>query len=187
MDPAKTRQLTPLETPADVKIAMEEIATLTKVDVPVITETVFCQHLLPILTNTNGDVDLSIWLDMAGSVTRPIDVSDYNGNILFRVPALSRTPSTRLNSDPRRSMNEIVSTAKLKSDQHPMIGSTYLQVQLENKFGEALPDLDTVRAWNAILLRYNLEPLNIPGTLKPDEAAAPASDKPLFGEEDEAL
>ena len=179
----------PVEMPEDVRLAIEQLRELTDSDVPKLPEHLFRQHLLPVLTNTSGNVDLRIWLDIAGAANRPIDVVDGAGKVLFRVPALIRYIPTRLNGSPRDSLSQLLATAKLQSERHPALGNAYLKSALETKDPRVGPDLESAKQWSAILVRYGYPPLPIPG-LEPavDDSQKTASEgRSIFSDEYEEL
>lgn len=177
----KMRTLTPLPTPADVKQAMDQITALTQTDVPQVPEALFCQHVLPVLTDTTGSVDVSIWLDLAGSVHRAMDIVDVAGAVLFRVPPMmSRTP-TRTDGRARDAMNTLLTEVNLKSDVNPRLGQHVLEAGLARKVPKGELDMDTAQQWNAILIRYGYTPLRGIGSKDPSAPESTVVEvKPIF-------
>ncbi len=172
------------------RVAADEIKRLGEEDVPKIREETFVNKLLPILTNTSGNVDVSIWQDYAGSVTRPIDVYDAAGRHLFRVPPLVTRPVTNHHNDPARSVSHLLGEAKLRHEVHPVMGQTYLHEGLNAKFANLGlgVDLEKARAWSAILERYGYAPL-LPSEKAPaaTSGSETASEETLFSDEDDEL
>lgn len=175
---------------AQSRAAADEIRRLGEEDIPKIREEVFINKLLPILTNTSGNVDVSIWQDYAGSVTRPIDVYDAGGIRLFRVPPLVTRPVTMRPNDPQSSISHLLGEAKLRHEVHAVMGQTYLQEGLNAKFASLGlgVDLEKARQWSAILERYGYPPLiptDKPQGAKPDSEGQVAES--IFSDEDDEL
>ena len=187
MHPDKLQALTPVPLDPEVRDAMAEIAVLTRQEVARVPEPVFRQRLLPILTNTDGNVDITPWQDLAGTVTRPIDVIDGGGKVLFRVPSLFQPIPTSANGDPRNSFTEILSLAKKKTEMHPVVGQAFLDDRLGRKIQQVGPDLERVRQWNQVLAFYNLPQLPIAGAPASAEAAPVSDVGSVFSGEDDDL
>lgn len=172
--------MTPKPVSPELRHAMESIAALASVDVPRLPEILFRTHLLPLLQDTSGEADLRIWQDIAGTVNRPIDVTDTQGNILFRVPALLGTvptPTTNRERDPRSTYAEIVQMSHLKNEQHPAVGKSYLENALARKHSALPVDMDNLKQWNVVLAYYDLPLMNLGDT--PQEAAVAAKGAPI--------
>lgn len=160
MDQSKLDELTPVETPADLLKAMRELIADGENDVAKLPEPLFRSHLLPVLTDTSGSADVSIWLDIAGTGFRAIDVIDpVSGEALFRLPPMYSRLPTRVKGDPRHSLAAISEQANNHSAQHPSIGQTFLRRQLESRQVDARVNWEHVRTWNSILARYGLPPV----------------------------
>lgn len=179
----ETTNLVPMD--PQVELEMERLVSLSKEDVPRLPEHLFVTHLLPALTDVSGKVDLGIWLDLAGTAHRPIDVIDTSGNILFRVPPLLRSIPTTTADSPRSSMYQILHTAELKLAQHPVVGATYLKHSLESKNFNQKIDYDNIVAWNNILIRYGLKPYDLPSSIQGDLSSTPL--KSILSDEDDEL
>lgn len=139
----------------------ESFKSLVEVDAAQLPEPVFVEHILPILTNRSGNQNFIKWQLIAGHVMRPIDVFDpATGQVLFRVPPILRTVSDAITKKGiRMSIPEIVSIAEKKSAIIPALGDKYIQTHLTNRIEKVPVYVDDVIAWNAILLRYNKEPI----------------------------
>lgn len=169
----------PIELGEGVVLAMEAIQKLNTADVPRVPEGIFTQHILPIMTDRSGKVDISAWLDIAGNAQRPIDVIDLRGQVLFRVPAMMRQLPTKTSSSHRASITELASTAKLKGEVHPGLGQNFLAQGLSRhvpRLGTQV-DLESAKAWNAILKRYGY-----PSIFPEDVADAVGEPKALTSE-----
>lgn len=171
--------------------AFKQLAVLRKEDVPNVPENIFVQHLLPMLTAEAGkEVDLSRWLDVAGTPLRAMNIVDsYSGEFLFQVPALMRALPTVAQAEVNYS--NIVSETLAREEVHPHMADNYLGSELSKvRTGATLMDVDTIKQWNLIRQRYKLPLVPIPGEPNP-LAAAPATG-PLSGtlqlsDEDEDL
>jgi hypothetical protein len=187
MDQNKLDELTPMETPPDVLKAMKELIADGENDVAKLPEPLFRSNLLPVLTDTSGRADMTVWLDIAGHGFRPIDVTDpVSGETLFRVPPMYQQLPTRTKGDPRHSLAMIAEQANNHSAQHPAIGQTFLRKQLEARRIEGSVNWEHVRTWNAILARYGLAPLLSvpeagPGVVAGSDAVAVTTAAPSTG------
>lgn len=184
MDQEKIDQLTPVETPPETLKAMMQLIEDGKNDVARLPEPLFVSHLLPVLTDRSGEVDVSIWMDIAGHGFRPIDVYNPATNeVLFRVPALYARIPTESKFDSRRSLTMVVQEAGQRSMQHPAIGQTFLRMQLNNREVQGNINWDQVRQWNAILARYGHAPIvELPNPDQPTVATAASSGELIAGE-----
>lgn len=150
---------TKLPEPIPMSPAMAESFKLLKDfaegDIVKVQEVLFVQRVLPTLADTSGTpVDLSIWVEITGSIQRPMDVVDENDKVLFRVPSPFSSYPTSTRREAFHGVGHIVADAKAHGEIHPAIGERILRTGL----GKVLPsphvDIQKARAWNAILLRY---------------------------------
>ncbi|WJJ55242.1 hypothetical protein [Xanthomonas phage RTH11] len=160
----------PRRTPPDVLEAMRELAEADKVEVARMSEPMFREHILPMLSAPAGArVDLTRWLEVAGTPLRAIDVvDDHTGETIFRVPALMRTIPTVAQQEVN--FNTIVVESIAHENVHPAAADRYLFQQFSRvRTGHTLLDIPTARAWNDIRKRYDLPLIPIPagdGTLE---------------------
>lgn len=165
---------------------LQEWTTEVQNDVPRLPEHFFVNHLLPVLTDTSGKADLSVWLDVAGSGLRPIDIIDIGTQqVLFRVPALFTTVPTRISRGFEGSLSQLGEETRLRMDQHPAIGQTFLNHHLSQvKVGEGAVQEKAIQ-WSRILKRYGYEPLvpipDDPST--PDPAVPTHSERPALSDQ----
>lgn len=184
--PDKLAHLRPLATPEDVRSAMAQLTQLADSDVPRVPEAIFVRHVLPILTDRSGEVDVSVWLDLAGAATRPMDVVNPANEVLFRVPALMSRIPTRKHNTARESISTVVNEAQLKEKVHPKMGEIALEAGLKRHQTPRRADMETAKQWNAILVRYGYPPIAEVGEVSPSDLKAPEASKPIFsGEDDE--
>lgn len=148
--------MTLLPNEPEVVTALDTIVAMKEHDVARVSEGVFKQHILPILTSTNTDVDLTFWLNIAGTAYRPIDVVNAAGEPLFRVPALLRQYDPHVQLRHEDSVQERTAMAKLKSQVHPQLGETFYDQSLERLADVPPPRQDDIDAWKAILARYRV-------------------------------
>jgi len=154
--------LPPAPNSAEVTEAFRVLADIDNVEVPKMPEQMFVEHILPMLSAPAGSkVDLTKWLDVAGTPIRPIDVVDnISGEVLFRVPALMRSLPTVFQEE----MNyaEIVSETQARENVHVNVANQYLDGQLRKaRTGATLLDMDTAKTWNNIRARYGLPLLTV--------------------------
>lgn len=146
----------PAVTPDELTVAFKALAEDFS-STPKMTEQMFIEHILPMLSVPAGTkVDLTRWLDVAGTPLRPIDVVDTDtGAILYRVPPLMRTMPTAM--DMEINYHTMVTEAQLRENVHGAMADTYLRQQLMNiRTGATLLDVETAKLWNVIRHRYKL-------------------------------
>lgn len=156
--------LPPAPNSAEVTEAFRQLADIDSVEVPKMPEAMFLEHILPMLSAPAGSkVDLTKWLDVAGTPIRPIDVvNNATGEVLFRVPALMRSMPTVFQEEIRYA--EIVSETQARENIHVNVANQYLDKQLRNvRTGATLLDMETATAWNNIRARYGLPLLTVVG------------------------
>jgi hypothetical protein len=135
--------------------AMADLKRMTELDVPKLPEDLFISKLLPMLADNSGKpVDVDVWLQIAGSLNRPIDVIDITGTVLFRVPALQRGLSTNTMRNPRYAINEIVATAEMKNKMNPRSKEPFLLKELSGRVPTQTKDIEPLMQMNAIFKRY---------------------------------
>ncbi|QVD49139.1 hypothetical protein LUCX_69 [Xanthomonas phage vB_XciM_LucasX] len=173
-DPRDTALQPPKENPPEVTQAFEQLAIEMR-QLPKLPESVFVQHLLPILVAAGEQkrVDLTRWLDIAGTPQRAIEVVDDNtGEQLFILPPLMRSLPTVFQEE--LIYSNIVGGSLQRTDVHPMVGQNFLADALRRvQLGVKGPDLESLKNWNSIRARYNLPPIGGEAAVK--LGAAPAS------------
>lgn len=162
-----------LPTSPQLMTAMKEIMSWTEKDVPKVPEAVFIEHMLPILVNTTAPQDLSWWMQIAGSLHRPIDVVGHNDEVLFRVPALQNRPAPPPLNSGRNSVFETMAVARQKNDVIPGHGDHYLKNTLRHRVEPVKSSRASLVEWNAIRARYGYPPV---GTTA--DTAAPVVEVP---------
>lgn len=130
----------------------------------------FVSRYLPALANVGSKVDIQPWMTAAGSALLPVDIYD-GAKFLYRVPPLNHTIQTKgTRTTINESIDEIAKTATLKTRQHAQLGRAYLVNELTPRVGAVLERslIDDLKAWNAILARYNY-PTILPDIAPPEE------------------
>ena len=180
-------ELKPFVPSAAVTAAIHDILEHNAADVARLPEPLFVMHLLPVLTNTSGNVDLTVWLEIAGNGFRPIDVfNPATGETLFRLPSLYVEQKVDKPVNGRNPITVIMEEANRKSSQHPMIGQTFLRHQLANRGSNHVVDLQRIQTWNDILARYNLPPvIDLKGAAKDDAEKSPLETGRLMSSPDQ--
>lgn len=165
---------------------MDALAELMKNDVPKLPESLFVSKLLPILTNTEGHQDITVWHEIAGTTLRPIDVvDDRTKEVLFRVPAMARQIEAKVTGRGKHSAFHVLTVAKQKHEVLPALGDQHIRSTLVQAVTESPPEMDQVRQWNDILVRYGHPPvLDVPKTPE-KESAVEESDTLFSGDYDE--
>lgn len=120
-------------------------------------ESVFKKKILPAFTSDDpGELNISIWIDYAGNMSRPIDVTDKNGAVLFRCPAPMLPPPTTAAGEHRLAVNDILINSMLHSKRHPALGQQYLENEFSDFVNQDPRAIDHLKQWNAIRVRYGL-------------------------------
>jgi len=179
--------IAPIETPPEVLEAMHDLTRAAKEDVPKMPEALFVSSILPILRDTSGKADLTIWSEIAGTPARPIDVVDPAGNVLFRCPPLLQSLHGNAKLGDGRTFESIIGMTKLKTEVHPRMGENYLQGQLDTVEIPSQPS-DAREQLAAILARYDGSG-TAAVTTGPASASteSPAAGESIFSDEDEPL
>lgn len=136
--------------------------TILNVPTPTIKESIFKRDLLPCLVNQDEEsADLRLWLKIAGSWTRSINVvDDSNSDLLFVVPPLVGSIKTEIAKSGHSSASEILKTAQRKSQVTDRAGREYLLNQFnERAQADGSTFITNVRAWNTIYERYGFDDL----------------------------
>lgn len=150
----------------EVSDLVKQIRTMNEVaesDRPKMSEHDFAKYLLPLLIDHQnaGDVNLNLWLDIAGNPHRSIDVFDVKNQLLFTVPPiLARVPSIDRPLDTQSvSVSELAYMYGRKAEvEHPAAADIWLEGALRNHNIPADQEqiLDYMRNWIKIYHRYNL-------------------------------
>lgn len=173
----------------------KQLTDTAAIDRPRLNEVEFTQHLLPHLVKTadaeaGEQVDLSIWIAIAGNPHRWIDVVDNTNTVLFSVPPPLARLATTAPSLTRRegpSATEIVQMYAEKKDVHPGQGDAFLNFALRKEASITLEQEEQLKcldAWLTIYKRYNLPTDKFFGgvhveTTKADRGAEGATDDAL--------
>jgi hypothetical protein len=145
-----------------IKDAMRDIREMSEEAIPKINESTFVQKVLPsLMYRGERDIDLSFWVDIAGSVFMPIQVVD-GSRVLFTVPAICKRPGIEKAKSSKDSTFEVIATAKQKSEVIPQLGERYLDNKMSARIYESSVDQSELDLWNQILTRYGYEPLGTP-------------------------
>lgn len=140
---------------------------------PKLTESQFKKDLLPILVaKEDSGVDLTIWLTMAGSWTRAIDViDDKTQELLFTVPALVGTSEISTYNTSEESVYEIIETARRKMAVMPAAGSRYMTERLSNRINVKNTHDENLKVWNEIYRRYGYPEMASDAVTKEDSTS----------------
>jgi len=176
----KEYEVNDITMPQDLVDAMVSIGEMTDDIVRAIPETEFRRKYLPMFVSTEKDVDLSPWLDVAGSAYESVNVVK-DKRVLFVVPPLIKRHPTLINADPRNSAGTISNEARQHQDRHPSLGVKFLVDNLGGKVVKEGVSVEEVRQWNEILKYYGY-PL-IAG-LEPKTDLEPAKPEMELGEDD---
>jgi hypothetical protein len=148
----------------DMEAAYQDMQRQAANDRPKIPEAEFVRSLLPLLVNIDNvpDLDVSIWLTIAGNPHRAIDVANMQtGEVLFTVPPLlARSPTAMSQNDMERGGISAVLYeygAKLKAES-PVSANIWLEHNLRGS--ELSADQENIaeylKQWVIIYSRYNL-------------------------------
>lgn len=148
----------------EVTAAFRMLTQADKEEVASVPEPYFVAHLLPMLSAPAGSkVDLTMWLEVAGTPLRAIDVTDSaTGEILYRVPPLMRTLPTVYQQEVQYA--EIIQGTQQREHVHPGMAQKFLSDQLgKARTGATLLDVESAAQWNLIRKRYGLPLLTVVG------------------------
>lgn len=122
-------------------------------------ESLFRNYMLPALLGQGDEKLENLWLPVAGSWQRPIDVfDDETQEILFRVPAL--VGEVNLNDVPggMASAYEVIMEAQRKMQTMPAkVGEEFLHRRIQRRVRPRGKHRENLRQWNWILMRYGYE------------------------------
>lgn len=154
--------------------SLDEILEFEESDVATITESQFKQSLLPMIASSSTDkkADFSLWLAIAGSWRRTVDVvDDKTREFLFRVPALVGKNDPPAMQSGQNSAYEVIRNAQRKMQVVPKAGEEHLITNLRPRLKPS-GDLDENRKmWQYIYQRYGLE-FEVPGQTPEEKEAA---------------
>lgn len=154
----------PAPTPDAVKTAFSQLVHIEATELTKLPEPHFRDKLLPIVKawrENPGNVDISVYLAVAGGPQRPIDVIDHlTGEVLFRAPPL--LGSLDLMTKQHRHIHAVVNQAVLvEANQHASVADRVLYEGLTPHHPTAVGMVrDAAVTWNLIFARYGLEPLS---------------------------
>ena len=162
-------------------------------DRPKLPEALFVKHLLPLLYNRDQipDLDLGVWLDIAGNPHRSIDVVDVKNNVLFTVPpVLARVPSLQrsLNSNDISVSELAYMYGQKAAAEHPAAADAWLERALKNQNipVQQTQVIEYLQQWVKIYKRYNLPLTRLLGAEYNEPTPAPTGvDNEISGEFDD--
>lgn len=156
--------------------SLDDILKYEENDIATINESTFKQSLLPMIANSNQEgADLSLWLQVAGSWRRTVDVvDDKTQEFLFRVPALVGKNDPPAMQSGHNSAYEIIRNAQRKMQVVPKAGEEHLITNLRPRLKPSGDLEENRKMWQYIYQRYNLE-FEVPGQTKAEAEAAASS------------
>jgi len=124
-------------------------------------EYIFVNVFLPLFA---GDTELmypqaslAIWANIAGSVYKPVNIVNKNGEVLYTVPPIMNNTVINPISNSKTSLAHVVATAKQYSNIHPVQGRNYLMAELTQRatiMNVPKNVLENLHQWNEIFTRY---------------------------------
>lgn len=181
------KKIQPLSGKDAVVRALEALTQMGDEDVPKVQEVFFVHRIIPMLLDTTGDVDITLWIDITGALQRPMDVVNENEEVLFRVPSPFSSFPTSTRRDKFKGIGSVVADAKSHSELHPAIGERVLRQGLAKALPPVHVDLEKARIWNGILVRYGFEPLEVFKDHPEYLGEGESPDTPLFSDEGDEL
>lgn len=150
---------------------MADLERMRQDSVVTIPEENFVRVFLPFF---NGDEELNIynvtmrhWHGVAGGPFNEVNVADRNGNIIYTVPPVfDNTAISVKETSVRDGLTEMINVVGLMAHQSPIKSSNFLRnylTELHERMVDKTFVLEHILAWNKIFLRYDLDPIVIPG------------------------
>lgn len=122
-------------------------------------ENIFVNKFLPLFASEAENVDISEWLNVSVNTYLPVDVINTKGEVLYRVPPLTRELPTKLSRRGQDSVYEMMETVAKKSSVNPNLGNNYLDRQLDLRIARLGVTPEEVVIWNDIFTRYGYKPI----------------------------
>lgn len=148
-------------TGVDINFIHRQLSQIEEELVARIPETIFVEHLLPIIASEPGHESLEPWEHLAGSTFNRIAVVDRADNVLFTVPPLAVSPNFDQNKEARHSLYEAMEHYKLLAALQPRSAAQYLDQKLASVVKPRSRDYEALLQIDNILERYN-KPRRIP-------------------------
>jgi len=144
--------------PKPLREAMEQIKTID--DTPRLELTVFLSTFLPMFSNTDGNQDISKWLNVAGNGYNSVEIID-KGKLVHVVPPLFNREVTRLNNHGHESISELSNISEKKKQVVAVLGVEYLRKGLSKRISDPNINHNDVANWNGLLVQYGYEPIEL--------------------------
>lgn len=165
----------------DISDELKNLASPDYLSRPRMSEKDFVRFLLPLLVNIDNQkqLDMTIWLDIAGNPHRPIDVYDAGKQLLFTVPPLLARVPTEMPTRERSGVdfNSILHLygAKRKAE-HPAAADAWFMAAIADAVisVDEQQAIEWLKSWVSIYSRYDI-PLN--KLFGGADVAQPASDE----------
>jgi hypothetical protein len=148
---------------------------------PTMYEEDFINILLPRIVNKDNEknIDMTIWLTIAGNAHRSINVIDRSNTVLFKVPPLlARVPTVMPTGDRNRvDINSLVHHyGALRAVEHPATADAWFATAMKDSVLsiDEVANINNLKALVIIYARYNI-PLD---TLLPNNAIPFVTNQP---------
>lgn len=167
--------------------SIDEILDYEEGDVVTITELQFKQSLLPMIAASDQkDSDFNMWLTVAGSWRRAVDVvDDKSREFLFRVPALVGRNDPPAMQSGHNSAYEVIRNAQRKMQTIPKAGEEHLITNLRPRLKVSGDLAENRKMWQYIYKRYELD-FEVPGQTQEEKdtvSSQPTKDSGKSGPE----
>lgn len=175
---------------SEFKEALVDLASINAYPTPSMSEKDFTRVLLPLIVNIDNvpNIDMSIWLSIAGNAHRSINVFDASNALLFTVPPLlARVPTTApsLTREGQDISSIVHHYGALRQVEHPAAADVWFASAMESSVISLDEEthIKNLKTWVDIYVRYNI-PLDrlLPNgsvTLPDSPASASASVTPV--------
>jgi hypothetical protein len=148
---------------SDLVNSLKDLASSDAYSRPRMSEKDFVRFLLPLIVNVDDvkNLDMSIWLDVAGNAHRSIDVFDAANKLLFTVPPLLARVPTELPTKERSGV-DISAILHLYSEkrraEHPATADIWFESAMQGTIisMEEQNAIDYLKSWVIIYTHYNL-------------------------------
>lgn len=147
----------------EFKEALVDLASIDAYPTPSMSEKDFTRILLPLIVNIDNvpNIDMSIWLTIAGNAHRSINVFDASNTLIFTVPPLlARVPTNApsLTRDGQDISSIVHHYGALRLVEHPATADVWFAAAMQDSIISVDEEthIKNLKTWIDIYVRYNI-------------------------------